>query len=101
MTPSNELNSLRYGELNPYGLDGKWEGENASGSASSEKRETDCPKDCGDEGDLLVLNNTDPGSLLAVTGTQPDIVRSGEADFDREMDPSSQRSCMFPVEQFL
>lgn len=89
MTSSKELNSLRYGELNPYGLDGKGEGENTSGSAFGEKRKIDCSKDCGDEDDLLVLNDTNPGSLLAVTGTQPDIIRSGEADFYREMDPSS------------
>jgi hypothetical protein len=49
--------------------------------------------------DVLVLNDTNPGGLLTVARAQPDIIRSGEADFNREMDPSSQRIRVFPFEQ--
>lgn len=34
-----------------------------------------------------VLDNTYPTSLLPITGTKPDIVRRGEADFNGEMWP--------------
>ena len=49
--------------------------------------------------DSLVLNNTNPGSLLAVAGTQPNIVRGREPNLDREMGPRSRRVRVFPVKK--
>jgi hypothetical protein len=64
------------------------------------KKETECPTKWGEmRRDILVLDYTNPGGLLTVTGTQPDPIRSGEADLDGEMEPNSQPGCMFPVKQ--
>lgn len=48
---------------------------------------------------LLVLDNPDPGSNSVVAGAQPNIIRGGEADLDRKMDPSSVSLCVFPFKQ--
>ena len=95
MISSNEPNSLRYRELNPYGLNGRG-GKRVS--IQRKENETETPQTAGMKSDLLVLNDTDPGSLLTMTGAQPDIIRSGEADFNGKMGPGSHRVCMFLFE---
>jgi hypothetical protein len=95
---SKEPNSLRYGELSPYGLNRKGN-INRSGFSEREKRKQNATQNGEVRRDILVLDYTNPGGLLTVTGTQPDPIRSGEADLDGEMEPNSQPGCMFPVKQ--
>lgn len=94
---SNDSKSFRYGGLNPYGLDGE-RGARADQDLAK-KRRRNTPRTGGVRRDSLVLNDTDPGGLLTITRTQPDIVRCGETDFDGEMDPSSQPMCVLQFEE--
>ena len=96
MISSKNVNSLRYGELSPYGLN---EGRHERISTQRTKKPEN-PTGCWDDkSDLLELNDPNPGGLLPIAGTQPDIVRSREADFDREMCPNSQPICVLPFKQ--
>jgi hypothetical protein len=91
MISSNEANNLRYGELNPYGLD-RWKRGRAD-QLPAQKQVVEV------KGGLLVLYNTDPGGLLVVTGAQPDIIGSRETDLDRKMGAGSKPVCMFSLKE--
>jgi hypothetical protein len=96
---SNDAKSLRYGGLSPYGLNGG----GARADQQPAKKGNGEPRGLWGRRearrDSLILNDTNPGGLLTMARTQPDIIRGGEADFDGEMDPSPQPICMFPFEQ--
>lgn len=94
MISSNEANNLRYGELNPYGLD-RWKGGRADQLPAKERGKQVAKINGG----LLVLYNTDPSGLLTVAGAQPDVIGSRETDLDRKMDAGSKPVCMFSLKE--
>ena len=89
-----ELSVRRIKSVRP----GRREGARADQYLAKKRRQS-TPRAEGVRRDSLVLNDTDPGGLLTITGTQPDIVRCGETDFNGEMDPSSQPTCVLQFEE--